>query len=84
MVKNGWKWPKKPKLAKWLKEAENGQKWPKLAKMAFLLLEFSFPSIRSSVRPFAPICYICVGHTAWAPEGREAQIPARSRGPEGP
>ena len=52
-------------------------------RVPILLLEFSFPFVRS----FVPIFYMHrrndgVGHTACAPEGREGRSPADPKGPK--
>ena len=57
-------------------------------RVPILLLEFSFPFVRSFVCPhFLHASYMHrrndgVGHTACAPEGREGRSPADPKGPK--
>ena len=74
---------------KWPKMTQNGPKWPKMALFPSLLKSYLLQNWGELV--------ICVGHTAWVPEGRERRSqagpkgqksgrrpPARNRGPAGP
>ena len=100
MTQNGPKWPKmtqndpnRPKMAhngpKWPNMTQNDPKWPKMALFPSLLKSYLLQNWGELV--------ICVGHTAWVPEGRERRSqagpkgqksgrrpPARNRGPAGP